>query len=192
MRRVLEAARLLVVRVDGEQPPDVPGYRFDESTDCADFMGERVSRGNAQATPLLRLRGTACAVCSDVFIPGATCIGCASSDAIVSLNALAVLAALAAGRGLGCDQAARVCVVVIRHAVAHPGRHADPRAHPDLAQRHPAGDARLLPDAAQDHDLNPLRRWPLVANHALRSFKTRLVFASRRLSSCRRCCSRTR
>ena len=169
------------------------GYRFDESTeivrDC--LMGERAcpgGNGTGNALCARGYEGPLCAVCSDGFILGRgnKCIECASSDAIASISTpLAVLAALFVLVVLAC--VSDVLKPLFEFVWSSFGTQSRILwAFTQILAHIPILLSAILPATLRGFyltllkitDLNPFAAFGLsCANHALRSFKTRLVFA---------------
>ena len=169
------------------------GYRFDESTeivrDC--LMGERAcpgGNGTGNALCARGYEGPLCAVCSEDFILGRgnKCIECASSSAVASISTpLTVLAALFV----------LVMIAVVSDIVkplfqfvwsSFGTQSRILWAFTQILAHIPILLSAILPATLRGFyltllkitDLNPFAAFGLsCANHALRSFKTRLVFA---------------
>ena len=169
------------------------GFRFDESTeivrDC--LMGERACPGGNGTSDALCARGyegPLCAVCSEGFILGRgnKCIECASSSAIESVSVpLAVLAVLFVLAVLAF--VSDVLKPLFEYVWSTFGTQSRILwAFTQILAHIPILLSAILPATLRGFylvllkitDLNPFAAFGLsCANHALRSFETRLLFA---------------
>ena len=169
------------------------GYRFDETTEIVRecIMGERACPGGNSTGNALCARGyegPLCAVCSEDFILGRgnTCIECASSSAIVSVSVpLAILAVLIVFVVLAC--VSDVLKPLFEYVWSSFGTQSRILwAFTQILAHIPVLLSAILPATLRGFyltllkitDLNPFAAFGLsCANHALRSFKARLIFA---------------
>ena len=169
------------------------GYRFDETTEIVRncLMGERACPGGNGTSDALCARGyegPLCAVCSEGFILGRgnKCIECASSSAIASISVpLTVLAVLFVAVVLAC--VSDVVKPLFEYVWSSFGTQSRILwAFTQILAHIPILLSAILPATLRGFylvwlkitDLNPFAAFGLsCANHAFRSFKTRLVFA---------------